>query len=242
MKPSLAAWRRRLGVWLERWPRLHVRLLRLRHRNRPFLARIVGPDTQIVIEGYPRSGNSFANRAFAYAQPTEVRIATHTHAAAQVEVAARRGLPTLVVVRDPAEAIPSLHALREQVRRTDPGRPPVDVIDELRRYVRFHRRVLTVADRVVVAPFAEIVTDYGEVIRRVNARFEVDFEPFDHTAEHVDAVFTSSGDHLSPSAARDGDKEIGHQRYAAAPAALRAEADEVYRRVLAVAEQQRLVG
>lgn len=242
MRYSVAVLRGRAKVGLERWPRLLVWLMRLRHRNARFLRRIVGPDTEIVIEGYPRSGNSFANRAFAAAQPREVSVATHTHSAAQVELATRRGLPTLVVVRDPAEAIPSLHALREQVRRSEPGHAPVDVVDELRRYIRFHRRVLTVADRVVIAPFAEVIADYGNVIRRVNERFGVDFEPFEHTPENVEDVFTTSRAHLSPSAARDDDKRIGEQRYANAPAALRSAADEVYRQVLAVAEQQRLVG
>ena len=41
------------------WPRLYIGLLRLRYRNKRFARRIVGPATDVVIEGFPRSGNSY---------------------------------------------------------------------------------------------------------------------------------------------------------------------------------------
>ena len=37
---------------------------------------VVGEDTDIVIEGYPRSANTFAVAAFRLAQPATPRIAT----------------------------------------------------------------------------------------------------------------------------------------------------------------------
>jgi hypothetical protein len=58
--------------------------LRLRYQN-----LLVDRTTQLVIEGFPRSGNTFAVVAFEQAQRQSVRIAHHLHAPAQVMLAAR---------------------------------------------------------------------------------------------------------------------------------------------------------
>ncbi|HYT30505.1 MAG TPA: hypothetical protein VEN82_06985, partial [Actinomycetota bacterium] len=39
---------------------------------------LVRPETDVLIEGYPRSANSFSVAAFGLAQPREVEIAHHT--------------------------------------------------------------------------------------------------------------------------------------------------------------------
>jgi hypothetical protein len=59
----------RLEKWLQihagRHPAVYFSLYRM---LRTGTARIVTPDTQLVIEGFPRWGNSFARRAFVSAQ------------------------------------------------------------------------------------------------------------------------------------------------------------------------------
>ncbi len=141
--------------------------------------RVVGPDTQLVIDGFQRSGNTFAVSAFQFAQPRPVRVAHHLHAASQIVAAARRGTPTLLLVRDPEGAVLS-HLVRK---------PGVTAMDALRNYVGFHRRVLPYRDRVVVADFREVTSDFGSVIDRVNARFGTSFERFEHTPQNVERCF-----------------------------------------------------
>src|SRR5262249_27438634 len=41
----------------------------------------------------------------------------------------------------------------------------------------------------VVGSFSQVTSDFGEVIRRLNERFETGFGVFDHTPENVSAVF-----------------------------------------------------
>ncbi len=135
--------------------------------------------TELVIEGYPRSGNTFAVAAFTLAQQRDVPLAHHLHAPAQVLLAARRGVPCLVLVRDPVDA-----ALSRMIRRSfETAR------STLGDWVRFHRAVLPVLDRVVVASFAQITTDFGEVIDRVNAKFATEFRRFDHSEENERRAF-----------------------------------------------------
>jgi hypothetical protein len=129
---------------------------------------VIGPDTQAVIDGYTRSASTFAVYAFQLAQPRPVRLAHHLHASAQLVEAARRGLPTLLVIRDPKGAVLS-HMVRE---------PDVDLVDALHAYRRFHEALLPVRDSLVVGRFDEVTHEFATVVRRLNARFGTGFGVF----------------------------------------------------------------
>ena len=61
-----------------RWPRAYLAMMDVKYRNKRYRRRIVGPGTEVTIEGFPRSGTSFAIRAFTASQPAEIRVAS-TH-------------------------------------------------------------------------------------------------------------------------------------------------------------------
>ena len=65
----------------------------------------------------------------------------------------------------------------------------------LREYIDHYQRMIPLADHVVVADFDEIVSDFGQVVERVNAHFDVTLEPFEPTQENVDAVSRAMDDH-----------------------------------------------
>ena len=90
----------------------------------------VTPTTEIVIERYPRSANTFALVAFQLAQSRELEIAHHLHAAAQIKRAVALGVPAIVLVREPSEAVLSL-----MVRD-----PSASMRWAIRGYVRFFQR------------------------------------------------------------------------------------------------------
>jgi len=166
-------WRRvryDVGTSIRRYPRLYLPIARRRRRGEP-LTR----ETQFVIEGFPRSGNTFSVASFGASQTSRVRLARHEHAPAQVIGAARRGIPALVLIRSPEEAVLSL-AIQQ---------PQLTVRQLLRSYVRFYRPLHPYLDRIVVATFDQVTTDFGAVIRRVNERYGTDFDLFDHTQENA---------------------------------------------------------
>lgn len=158
------------GSILRKHPGLYLPIARLRRKAEP-----LADDTEIVIEGYPRSGNTFAVTAFGSAQTREVRVARHEHAAAQVIAAARRSIPALVLVRAPEEAVLSF-AVQQ---------PHLTLAQALRSYVRFYRPLLPYRHRFVLASFEDVTGDFGAVTRRVNERFGTDFGVFEHTEENV---------------------------------------------------------
>ena len=88
-------------------PRVYFPLVR--RRKRPYMlvngARmvhtgVVHDGTRIVIEGYPRCGNTFATVAFQLAQGVPVEAAHHLHAEAQIVAAAESGIPAVLLIRD----------------------------------------------------------------------------------------------------------------------------------------------
>jgi hypothetical protein len=161
---------------LSPYPSLFLPLMRRRPSHD---GKVIDADTEIVIEGYPRSGNTFAAAAFEMAQGRPVRIARHLHAPAHVIAGVRRGVPVMVVVRRPEDAVVS-----EVIRH-----PGLTVGQALRHYASFHRHLEDYRSGFVVAPFERVTGDFGAVIEAVNTRFGTAFHLFDHTPENVEAVF-----------------------------------------------------
>ena len=140
--------------------------------------RWVSRTTEMVIEGYPRSGNTFAVVAFRQAQGRKVEIAHHLHAASQIKQAARLGVPAIVLIREPSEAILSL-VVRD---------PHASVRWALRSYIRFYSTVFPYLEKTVVAPFETVTSDLASVIRMVNTRYGTAFKEFEPTEDALNAV------------------------------------------------------
>ena len=134
--------------------------------------------TQIVIEGFPRSGNTFAVVAFEQAQRESVRVAHHLHMPAQVIRAAKWGIPTLLLARKPTDATLSW-VVRE---------PGVPIRQALKHYVSFYEKAAEYRDALVVG-FEEVTRDYGAVLERVNAKVGTGFSSFVHSEDNVKCVF-----------------------------------------------------
>lgn len=137
--------------------------------------RVVGPDTEAVIDGYTRSAGTMAVYAFQVSQAAPVRLAHHLHASAQLIAAAKRALPTIVVVREPRGAV-----LSQVVRE-----PGVDLLDALYAYRRFHAALLPYRDAFVVAEFGEVCNEFGSVVRRANEKFGTSFGIFGGTPSEL---------------------------------------------------------
>lgn len=161
--------RHRMRTVVSEQPRLYLPLARRRYPGPS--PRVVGPDTEAVIDGYTRSASTFAVYAFQLSQPRPVRLAHHLHAPAQLMEAARRRLPTIMVVREPRGAV-----LSQMVRE-----PDVDLLDALFAYQRFHHSLMSYRDAFVVADFPETTQRFGDVVRRANLRFGTDFGVFSGT-------------------------------------------------------------
>lgn len=137
-------------------------------------------DSAICIEGFPRSANTFAVVAFEHAQQlNNMHVARHSHLAGQVIRCIRMDVPTLVVIRNPVDALVSV-----LIRN-----PYLGVRQMIGCYNRFHRSLLPEKGRMVIADFDEVTTRFGDVVDRLNRHYGMYFQHFDHSPENVDYCF-----------------------------------------------------
>lgn len=172
----MEAIKQRVQLFTGKHPRIYYNFYGLKPKNRRLA---VDGQTQLVIEGFPRSANTFAVVAFEHAQKESVSLAHHLHVPAQVIRAARWRIPTLVLIREPADAILSL-----MVRH-----PEISAGHALKHYILFYETVAEYSEACVLGRFEEVTEVYGAVIERINERFGTDFVPFETTGENIREVF-----------------------------------------------------
>ncbi len=163
--------RYRLAEWLLAGP---VRARSYSYFRSSVKANIISESTQIVIEGYPRSANSYALAAFHISNGKDIPVAHHLHSAVNVEIGVRRGMPVLVLLREPLDAASSL-LLRV---------PSMPAKLALERYIRFYKRIVPLTSSVVIAPYDIVVSDFGTVLHEVNHRFGTSFKIYEPSADN----------------------------------------------------------
>lgn len=138
----------------------------------------VDASTDLVIDGFWRSGNTYARTALMQVNADAV-VASFAHSPYAVRESVRRGVPMMLLVRRPADAVRSyLHYF-----------PDSDAELAIAEYVRYHRAVLPLLDHVMVVRFEEIVADFGEVTARCNQRFGTCFAVYEPSPENDEQVF-----------------------------------------------------
>jgi FkbM family methyltransferase len=178
-----------------------VRLLvpqQVRHRmwtdvvDRPLLSRAyyfldpemrdlrLTPRTELLIDGYMRSANTYAVFAFRHANGPTVRLAHHLHRPLVFRRAVALGVPALLTVRPPADVMASMVQFE----------PESSITGVLDSYRAFYDDLEPVLADLVVADFADVVADFGAVVRRINERFGTSFVPYAKTKDNDHAVFT----------------------------------------------------
>lgn len=160
--------------------RRRIRLLASRHEYIYMpLAKLIRPfglanlSTDLIVEGYPRSGNSFLEALISLTQRKTIAIAHHTHALAHVRWGARHGIPSAVVVRNPIASAASLAMHVPKVFTAD------DLISE---YNCFYEGLSSVREMVCLITFDSLTSNAPQVIRAIDARFSLGLDyQFSHT-------------------------------------------------------------
>lgn len=135
--------------------------------------------TDLVLEGYPRSGNTFARYAFMMAQPYPLNMAHHSHKPARVIESVKMEIPTLILIRRPKDCVLS-YCIYE---------PRLSIRMGLLHWIRFYFSIEHLKNGYVLSDFDEVVTDFGQVIDKVNNSFGTKFEIFDHNDENVNKIY-----------------------------------------------------
>jgi hypothetical protein len=124
-------------------------------------------NTDIVIDGFPRCANTYATYAFDLAQTRKVRIAHHIHRQSQFLVARKYNIPGILLIRKPLNCISSL-LIRQ---------PKYDPVILFKEYY-FLYNSLKDAGNFVVGDFENVLNNYGNIIRKVNEKFNRNFDGY----------------------------------------------------------------
>ena len=133
------------------------------------------PNANICIEGFPRSGNSFFVATFQQWNPGTI-IAHHSHLASSAKYSAKHNKPTVILIREPAEAISSAIAWDGQDARIVPG---VGLIS----YLSFYQSLNKFRQHMLFLDFHEAVNHPDKCIEKINHRFGTSFCVTEFTRE-----------------------------------------------------------
>jgi len=142
--------------------------------------KIIRESSDLCIEGFQRSGNSFFVILFRR-KNKDVALAHHMHSAVQVIRAIHLKVPVIVLIRRPEDAVASLLTWDDKL----------SVGVALYAYRSFYKKLKGYKSQVVIAPFSEVTTQIGDVIRRVNDRYNTEFVPMDFSEPQLEKIRTN---------------------------------------------------
>ena len=127
----------------------------------------IDQNTDIVIEGYPRSANTFCVASFQYMQNKSISVASHRHELGQVLCALKMDLPVIILIREPKQAVSSF-VIRENI----------SIKYALHYYIKYYNKILANLNYFVIGDFHDIIKNIDIVIERINIKYKTDFNYF----------------------------------------------------------------
>ncbi len=165
-----------LRSFFGRYPLLFYSLYGLVPNNRMLSVK---RNTQLVIEGFPRSANTFAVITFNEAQPKKLSLAHHMHVPAQIIRGVRWKIPTIILIRNPKDAVISFVMYDQKV----------SINQALKLYVSFYKSVYSYKSECVIAPFEEVINNYSSIIQKTNNKFGTKFAGLTPTSSELKSIF-----------------------------------------------------
>lgn len=95
----------------------------------------------------------------------DMTLAHHVHSPSQIMLAARYGIPAVLLVRAPEDAVAA--GLAKIATHT--------ASDLLRAYALYYESLLPLREHYVIAPFETVTSDAGRIVSAVNKRFGTSF-------------------------------------------------------------------
>lgn len=138
---------------------------------------IIGPSTNLCVEGFQRSGNSYFINFFKMVN-VDVEIAHHYHSAVQIVKAIQQQTPSIILIREPKDAIASLITWDDRL----------NIRTALASYIQFYKKVLPLKESCLIIHFEELIKGIDPIIIKINQRFGTNFSTTNFSKEHHDKL------------------------------------------------------
>lgn len=130
---------------------------------------VLTPQTELVIDGFQGSANSFAVAAFKQSQKQPVKLMHHRHAPIMLMEAAKQGVPILLTIREPVDTVLSVTSRWSYL----------SVNQVLQSYIGFYSKLEKYTPYFVVSTF-ELTTQHLDwVVQAINEKFNTNFDLVD---------------------------------------------------------------
>jgi hypothetical protein len=134
--------------------------------------KVANNDKRLVVDGFPRSGNTFLADAIVVSQGQDFKFAHHSHLPENLLLGIELGIPSVVIFREPLQAIGSFMLYSEQ-----------NEVQATKRWIRFYQALEDSIDKLAVVSFEDIVKRPKATLSAISSAFDLDLNiPSDEAA------------------------------------------------------------
>jgi hypothetical protein len=157
------------GLWLLYQPYIWWVQMKRKATNLDPKESVIHQYTEMVIDGFQGSANSFATEAFKRSQTRHVNLSNHLHSPAQIIQAIKQDIPILLTIREPGDTVVSLTSRW----------PHVSVTQGLRSYIGFYNKLKPYTANCIISTFDQTTQHLDQVLAKVNVKFGTKFDLVD---------------------------------------------------------------
>ena len=191
-------WSTRAALWQSPiWHKFYEVVLRL--RSPELRAVLTRPTSDVCVEAFPRSANTFLVEALRLRTKEPIKIAHHLHDFIQVHRAIKFGVPVVIILREPLDAFISFKLKF----------PKLDLRTMHRVYMSFYAAILQHSQYCRIVLYEDVVTRPEMVIGRIHDWLGLD--PVPGLRLDRDAVFDAIDEAKRK---REGEAPPGNVRFA----------------------------
>jgi len=136
---------------------------------------LVNSETEICIEGYPRSANTFIFHLLKILKPS-VLVGGHSHTIANIKLALKKKVPVFVLIRNPIDAISS-QVLRSNIVKNKSEKKNIEYAIE--DYKSFYNYILKNRDKVKLLHFDDVLNNLDNILRIIEMNSTLKFSDLD---------------------------------------------------------------
>jgi len=164
------------GLWLLFQPYIKWDQFKKKSIGKDETERLVTSDTELVIDGFQGSANSFATSHFKKNQTKSVKVTNHMHSPTQIIQAINQKIAVLLIIREPVGATLSLTSRWSYV----------SVTQALEAYIGFYTKLKPYKDYFIISTFDLTTQHLDKVVEAVNEKFNKTFDLVDVAKANTD--------------------------------------------------------
>lgn len=132
-------------------------------------------DTDVYIDGYPRSGNTFLIHLVKGLFPN-LKLAHHLHLVAPIKIALLLDLPVFILIRNPMDCISSKYLKYFTMRGLDVN---IDIEEKLLNqfiidYITYYKYVKNNLNRIKIIKFDQLINSPKKIINIIKVELDID--------------------------------------------------------------------